>query len=104
MRLVKLLPAKNFDYLIVRMRIFPLIVWTCALTSDHRMACTIACMGCAFLLNHDLLGVKGSDGIIGTIGPIMCGEIKKSRSGPPAWHSTKQLQASTATAIFGPIL
>jgi predicted phosphodiesterase len=32
-----------------------------------------------FLLNHgDMLGVKGGDGIIGAIGPIMRGEIKKS--------------------------
>lgn len=32
-----------------------------------------------FLLNPgDMLGVKGGDGIIGAIGPIMRGEIKKS--------------------------
>jgi hypothetical protein len=35
--------------------------------------------GLRFLLNHgDMLGVKGGDGIIGAIGPIMRGEIKKS--------------------------
>jgi hypothetical protein len=36
--------------------------------------------GLRFLLNRgDMLGVKGGDGIIGAIGPIMRGEIKKSR-------------------------
>jgi hypothetical protein len=35
--------------------------------------------GLRFLLNHgDMLGVRGGDGIIGAIGPIMRGEIKKS--------------------------
>src|SRR5260370_4938782 len=35
--------------------------------------------GLRFLLNHgDMLGVKGGDGIIGAIVPIMRGEIKKS--------------------------
>jgi hypothetical protein len=32
-----------------------------------------------FLLNHgEMFGVKGGDGIIGAIGPLMRGEIKKS--------------------------
>jgi hypothetical protein len=35
--------------------------------------------GLRFLLDHgDIFGVKGGDGIIGAIGPIMRGEIKKS--------------------------
>jgi hypothetical protein len=39
--------------------------------------------GVRFLLNHgDMLGVKGGDGIIGAIGPIMRGEQHNDRPVP----------------------
>jgi hypothetical protein len=71
---------KNFDYLIAR-------IVQKHFADDPNVRVDIRpsndvhyrVYGLRFLLNHgDMLGVKGGDGIIGAIGPIMRGEIKKS--------------------------
>jgi hypothetical protein len=71
---------KNFDYLISR-----IVARHFADDPDVRVDIRESndvhyrVYGLRFLLNHgDMLGVKGGDGIIGAIGPIMRGEIKKS--------------------------
>ncbi len=71
---------KNFDWLIYQMV-------ASRLADDKRISFDIRpsndvhykVFGVRYLLLHgDMLGVKGGDGIIGSIGPIMRGEVKKS--------------------------
>lgn len=72
--------AKNFDWII-----YELVKRYFAETGDDRVVIDTrpanevfySVYGRRFLLMHgDMLGVKGGDGIIGSIGPIMRGEIK----------------------------
>lgn len=72
---------KNFDWLIYQLLIRhfvddPRIVFDVRPTNDvHYRVFNERYLA----LHGDMLGVKGGDGIIGAIGPIMRGEVKKSR-------------------------
>ena len=71
---------KNFDWLIYQIltrkyKDNPNVTFDIRPSND----CLYKVYGTRYLLTHgDMLGVKGGDGIIGAIGPIMRGEVKKS--------------------------
>lgn len=71
---------KNFDWLIYQI-LARKYAGNTSVTFDIRPSndCLYKVYNTRYLLTHgDMLGVKGGDGIIGAIGPIMRGEVKRS--------------------------